>query len=88
VTGDPPYGTELSANLAGVQADTGYSRTLIERTNQLGTKMVAYFDSSVANVENADRIETLTRFNNDQLALQSSYQVYARVRQLSLTNFM
>ena len=54
----------------------------------LGTKMIAYFDSSVANVENADRIETLTKFNNDQLALQASYQVYAKVRQLSLTNFM
>ena len=50
--------------------------------------MIAYFDSSVANVENADRIETLTEFNNDQLALQTSYQVYARVRQLSLTNFI
>ena len=88
VTGDPPYGTELSTNIAGVQADTGYNRTLIERTNKLGTKMIAYFDSSVANVENADRIETLTKFNNDQLALQASYQVYAKVRQLSLTNFM
>ena len=88
VTGDPPYGTELSANIAEIESDTGWNRTLITRTNTLSKKMIAYFDSSVANVENADRIETLTEFNNDQLALQTSYQVYARVRQLSLTNFI
>ena len=87
-TGDPPFGTELSGNIAQIASDTGYSRSLIDRTNKLGTKMIAYFESRIADIENVDRIEAMTKFNNDSLALQTSYQVLARVRQLSLTNFI
>ena len=87
-TGDPPFGTELSGNMAQIASDTGYSRSLIDRTNKLGTKMIAYFESRIADIENVDRIEAMTKFNNDSLALQTSYQVLARVRQLSLTNFI
>ena len=88
VTGDPPFGAEESGSMEGIQSDIGYDRALIDRADKLSKKMVAYFDGRIADVENVDRIEALTRFNNDSLNLQSSYQVYARVRQLSLTNFI
>ncbi|MGJ3258661.1 MAG: hypothetical protein ACFE0S_03570 [Rhodospirillales bacterium] len=88
VSGTPPFGAELEGSIAQVQQDIGFNQVLINTQNQLHTDFIGFIDTSVADIENADPLETITRLLDDTRALEASYQTFARVRQLSLTNFL
>ncbi len=86
--GTPPYGTEQTSNLEQVAINLGFQRVLINQTNTLHTDFIGFLESSIADMENTDLTETLTKMLDDQRALEASFQVFARIRQLSLTNFI
>lgn len=88
VTGDPPYGDELAGNIEQVEIDIGYQRVLIQTTTEINLNLMSFYDESAADIENADIQETITRLLDDQNALEASYQAYARITQLSLTNYL
>jgi flagellar hook-associated protein 3 FlgL len=88
VAGTPPFGTELSGNIEQVQIDTGFKRVLIDNTNKLHKDFIGFFEGSISNLENADATETITKMLDDQRALEVSFQVFSRIRQLSLSNFL
>ena len=50
--------------------------------------MIGYYDAEVANLENTDMTETITRLLDDKRALEASFETYARVRQLSLIEYL
>jgi len=86
----PPagLGTELSSNLQEVQITLGFNRVLIKNTNELNKSLIGFYDSNVSDIENADPLDTITRLLDDQRVLEASFQTFARIRQLSLTNFL
>lgn len=88
VDGTPPFGTELSGSLEQVEQDIGFDQFLINTINATHTTFIGFLDQSVANIENADPLDTITRLLDDERALSASYQTFARIRQLSLTNFL
>lgn len=88
VSGTPPFGAELAGNIEQVEIDIGYQRVLMQTTTEINLNLMSFYDESVANIENADIQETITRLLDDQNALEASYQAYARITQLSLTNYL
>ena len=60
----------------------------INRTKELHKDFIGFLESSIADVENADPLETITKLLDDQRALEASFQTLARIRQLSLVNFI
>ena len=88
VSGAPPYGIELTTNIDQIQLDVGYKRVLIKNMNISHGKLSGFFDTRVANIENVDPLEVITRLLNDETSLEASYQAMARIRNLSLSSFL
>jgi len=80
--------TELTGNIEQIQMDLGFNRLLISNTNGIHSDLIGFYDSSIAKMENSDPLETITKLLDDQRSLEASFQTYARIRQLSLTNFI
>jgi flagellar hook-associated protein 3 FlgL len=88
VSGNSPYGVELTGNMEEVESDIGYNRVLMQTTNQINLQMIAFFDSTVADIENTDLQSIVTKLLDDQVALEASYAAYARISKLSLVTYM
>lgn len=88
VQGDPPFGTELSGSIEQVEQDIGFDQYLIETINETHTQFIGFLDKSISDIENVDPLESITKLLDDERALNASYQTFARIRQLSLTNFL
>ena len=89
VSGTSPLGTtELTSNIAQLQIDTGYNQVLINDTNEIHRKLIGFLDTRITETENVDQATAITKLLDDQRALEASFQAFARIRQLSLTNFI
>lgn len=88
VEGTPPYGEEADGSIVQVEQDIGFNQHLIETINKKHTQFIGFLEASTADVENADPLEAITKLLDEERALQASYQSFARIRQLSLTNFL
>lgn len=88
VEGDPPFGDEEIGSIEQVSQDIGFDQYLIKTVNQTHTDFIGFLEKSVADIENADPLDSITKLLDQQNALQASYQTFARIRQLSLTNFL
>ncbi|MCP5366055.1 MAG: hypothetical protein H6907_18020 [Hyphomicrobiales bacterium] len=86
--GTPPFGTEETSNMSQVENDFGYHRVLVDQINTRHASLIGFFEQRVADVENVDNLEATTRLLDDSQALEASYQALARIKQLSLTNFL
>lgn len=88
VEGTSPFGTELSGSVEQVTQDIGFSQYMIDQINSTHTSFVGFLEQSISNAEDANPLEALTRLLDQEQSLSASYQAFARVRQLSLTNFL
>jgi flagellin-like hook-associated protein FlgL len=50
--------------------------------------LIATLENRVADIENADPTEAITKLLDQSRALEASYQAISRVRQLSLTDYL
>ena len=48
----------------------------------------AFLEIFISDIEDADLAEAITNLENDQVALQASYEITAQLSQLSLLNFI
>lgn len=88
VSGTPPFGTELTSNIQQLQQNNGFNQVLLNDQNELHKDFIGFIDSAVADIENSDPLEAITRLLDDSRALEASYQTFSRIRQLSLVNFL
>jgi len=88
VNGTPPFGTEQAGNVDQLAIDNAFNQVLVDRTNKQHKEFIGFLDESIARIENADPLETITRLLDDQRALEASFQTLARIKQLSLINFL
>lgn len=88
VGGTPPYGTELDGSIESLEQAIGFNQVVINRTTQLHRDFSAFLDARTSEIENVDPLDTITKLLDDQRALEASFQTFARLRQLSLTNFI
>lgn len=85
---NPPFGTERTGDLTSLQADTGFMQALIKTKDDKHKQYMGFLDQRIIQLENVDKTEALTMLLDDQRALEVSYNALARVREMSLINFM
>jgi len=87
-SGTPPFGTELASDFATIQLKTGFNQVILSKTQKTLNNFIGFLDSRVSGIENIDPLEVITRLLDDSRALEASYQTLARVKQLTLLNFL
>lgn len=85
--GQPPSG-ERAGNLAAIRMDIGFQQVVIEEALNRQGDLIASFETEIDAIENIDPYETITKLLDDSRALEASYQALARIRQLSLSQFL
>lgn len=90
--------TFLSAQIASIEAaidgvrqhqvDNGLAQERIKVLDEQHQDTSIFLETFIADIEDVDIAEAVTRLNNDQVALQASYQSIGSLSQLSLLNFL
>ena len=86
--GPPPFGAEASGSLEDIGIDLGFRQVMLSDSRDLHKQMTDLFEQRIGKLEDADKTEAITLLLDGTQALEASYQTLARVRQLSLTNFL
>ncbi len=87
-SGTPPYGDELPGSIPKMETGIAFNRVLIKDMNTQQRELTAFFEESIASIENVDSLEAVTRLLDEMNALEASYQALAKIRSLSLSNFL
>lgn len=85
---NPQYEIGFTNNIEQSFVTLGYQRSLIQDANATHTRLAGFFESRVADLENIDKLDAITRLLDDQKSLEASYQAMATVRSLSLHNYL
>ena len=72
----------------GAQAQHGVAMKTIEDAQIRHENELAFINRFIANIEDTDIAEAVTKLNQDQLALESSFRVFSQLNSLSLLNFI
>jgi flagellar hook-associated protein 3 FlgL len=75
-----------AANTA--QAEHGVAMGTIEDAKFRHEYELAFVNRFIANIEDTDIAEAVTKLNQHQLALESSFRVFSQLNKLSLLNFI
>lgn len=76
------------SDLATLERSVANSQILIKNTKITQRDSMAYLEARMSDMENVNMMEAATRLNDDANALEISYSVLARVKQLSLGNYI
>ncbi len=88
VAGTPPFGAEETGNIEVLEQRLGYKQVLLSETNDVHTAFRNFLETSSNRIENIDRTAVITNILDDTRTLEASYQALARIRELSLVNFL
>lgn len=88
VAGTPPFGAETAGNLEDLEQNIGFKQVLIQQTTEVHKKFSGFLGGRITEVENVDRLDAVTRLLDDQRTLEASFQALARIKQLSLSQFI
>ncbi len=88
VTGTPPFGTEEIGSIEAVTQRIGYKQVLLKETNEVHVSFRSFLETRMNKIENIDRTEVMTNILDDSRTLEASYQALARIRELTLVNFL
>lgn len=87
-SGTPPYGTEQTGNLEEVYTATGFKQVMIGQATDYHTRYTSFLETRIGEIENTDLTEAITRLLDDEQALEASYQTLARLRNLTLSDYL
>jgi flagellar hook-associated protein 3 FlgL len=88
IPGTAPYGTETGGSLEELQLNLGFDRNLLIDTNSRHTAFIGFLEESIADMENTDTLAAVSRLLDLSNSLEASYQAMARVRELSLSDYI
>ncbi|MFO1154842.1 MAG: flagellin [Rhodospirillales bacterium] len=88
VGGSLPYGDEAAGSIDNVEMRISYHQTMLKDADETGSTLSALFEERIAGLENVDKTEAIAKLLDESNALEASYQVLARVRQLNLTQYL
>jgi len=86
--GTPPFGTEDTANLDDHLRTIAFNRLIVDRADASLTTTINYLKTQEEKIETIDQAEAITKLMNISQSLEAAYQSFARVRDLSLINFL
>lgn len=85
---DPPFGTEAVSDLESLRSQLGVTQNLINIKTDKHKSYIGFLDDRIIAMENVDKNEAITLLLDDQRALEAGYQTLAKVREMSLINFL
>ena len=89
VTNNAPFGTaEQTGSIEQIQRDVGFNKSLLDTTDKLHETFIGFIDGAIGEAEDVEQLDVVTRLLDSTRALEASFQAFARIRQLSLTNFI
>lgn len=88
VDGTPPYGTEAVGNLEDLTMEVGLSRSLLAESNERLENHIGLLETEIGNTESADSTEVSVLLLDQINTLETSLATIARVRQLSLADYL
>ena len=88
IVGTPPFGTEQVGSIEGVEQILGYKQVLLDETNKIHTAFQGHLATRMSKIEDIDRTEVIANILDDTRTLEASYESLARIRELSLVNFL
>jgi flagellar hook-associated protein 3 FlgL len=71
-----------------VHVSNGLAYERLEVVDEQHTDTAVFLETFIADLEDVDIAEAITRLNNDQVALEASYRAIGSLSQLSLLNFL
>jgi len=83
-----PFGTEEASDLEGVMSQLGTTQSVIQTKTDKHKSYISFLDDRLIAMENVDKNEAITLLLDDQRALEAGYQTLAKVREMSLINFL
>jgi flagellin-like hook-associated protein FlgL len=86
--GGAPFGAEIAGNLEQVTMDLGFHELMIGDALERHEQIIASLENGIADIENVETVEAVTRLIDQSQALEASYQAIARVNRISLTQFL
>lgn len=75
-------------NLRQIHVSNGLSFERLEVVDEQHTDTTVFLEKFIADIEDVDIAEAVTRLNNDQIALEASYQSISSLSQLTLLRFL
>ena len=81
----PPTG---ESTVGGLYAQTQLQRTALDDLKTKHENFSAFAEKNIADIEQVNSAEAISRLNTTQVALQASFATIARVQQASLVNFL
>lgn len=79
---------EAINEISDIRTNIGGSLKTIELANTIHSDALFKAQENVSNIENVDVAAAMTKLSNDQLHLEASFMVLARLSSLSLVNFL
>jgi len=79
---------EAVNEIPDIRTGIGASLKTLELANEIHTDAILQTQGAVSGIENVDVAAAMTKLSNDQLHLEASFMVLARLSSLSLINFL
>ena len=79
---------EAIAEIPDIRSSVGSDRGILEQTKSRHLDFLVSTTEAVSNIEDVDVVEVVTRISAQQVQLEASYTLTARLSQLSLVNFL
>jgi len=74
--------------VSDIRTRIGASRAALENVNTRLTEFQLFSEKTISDLENTDITEVITQMNADQVAMEASFSIIARLSDLSLTRFI
>lgn len=88
VSSTPPYGSELTNNMNDIGTNIGFKRVLIQEVTNYHKEFIAFSENRIADKENVDMTEAVTKLLDESQALEAAYQAMSRIQGLTFANFL
>jgi flagellin-like hook-associated protein FlgL len=84
----PASSTEKASDLEDLTNKIGSNLNILDNTITAAKENVVFMNNRIGDIENVDKMEAVTRLNQDFLTLQVSMQAIGQYSQLSLANYI
>ncbi|WP_374764649.1 flagellin N-terminal helical domain-containing protein [Yunchengibacter salinarum] len=75
-------------NMRQIQTNNGFIQSQMDTIREQHRDREVFLDGFIADIEDVDMAEAISRLQNDQVALQASFQSISTLSQLTLLNFI
>lgn len=80
--------TQAVDGVSDIRTQIGASRAALENVNSRLDDFLVFTEQTISDLENTDITEVITTMNSDQVAVEASFAVIARLADLTLTRFL